>query len=240
MAFPGTQGGPLMHVIAAKAVALREAPGSGFIAYPRRTLANAQAMVGVFAQRGYTIVSGGTDNHLFLVNLVEQCLTGREADAALGRAHITVNRNVVPNDPQPHPPGGEPVAHPRVKRAVHLMEQNPGRPLSLPALAERLELSVRHLQRLFKTQTGDTPYVYARRIRVRTAAWLLTSSPRTIADIAATCGFADASHFGRAFRKQYGMAPQRFREIGTTLAAGPAERAPTRYPPSLACVVPDR
>jgi glycine hydroxymethyltransferase len=100
MVFPGTQGGPLMHVIAAKAVALREALGDEFIAYQKQVLANARAMVSVFIERGYAVVSGGTDDHLFLVDLVTKGITGKDADAALGRAHITVNKNAVPNDPQ--------------------------------------------------------------------------------------------------------------------------------------------
>jgi len=100
MVFPGTQGGPLMHVIAAKAVAFREALGSDFVEYQKQTLANARAMVSVFVERGYDVVSGGTDDHLFLVDLVAKEITGKDADAALGRAHITVNKNAVPNDPQ--------------------------------------------------------------------------------------------------------------------------------------------
>ncbi|QIE27386.1 Serine hydroxymethyltransferase (plasmid) [Caballeronia sp. SBC1] len=100
MVFPGTQGGPLMHVIAAKAVAFKEALGPEFVDYQKQTIANAQAMVSVFVERGYDVVSGGTDNHLFLVDLVAKGLTGKDADAALGRAHITVNKNAVPNDPQ--------------------------------------------------------------------------------------------------------------------------------------------
>jgi glycine hydroxymethyltransferase len=100
MVFPGTQGGPLMHVIAAKAVAFREALGSDFVEYQKQTLANARAMVSVFVERGYDVVSGGTDDHLFLLDLVAKGLTGKDADAALGRAHITVNKNAVPNDPQ--------------------------------------------------------------------------------------------------------------------------------------------
>jgi glycine hydroxymethyltransferase len=100
MVFPGTQGGPLMHVIAAKAVAFREALGAEFVAYQKQTLANARAMVAVFIERGYKIVSGGTDDHLFLVDLIDKGITGKDADAALGRAHITMNKNAVPNDPQ--------------------------------------------------------------------------------------------------------------------------------------------
>ncbi|WP_028223154.1 serine hydroxymethyltransferase [Paraburkholderia oxyphila] len=100
MVFPGTQGGPLMHVIAAKAVAFREAQSPEFSAYQQSTLANARAMVEVFNARGYEIISGGTDDHLFLVSLVAKGITGKDADAALGRAHITVNKNAVPNDPQ--------------------------------------------------------------------------------------------------------------------------------------------
>jgi glycine hydroxymethyltransferase len=99
--FPGTQGGPLMHVIAAKAVALREALQPEFAAYQKQVLANARAMADALKQRGYKIVSGGTDNHLFLVDLIDKNITGKDADAALGRAHITVNKNAVPNDPRP-------------------------------------------------------------------------------------------------------------------------------------------
>ncbi|MCK9986332.1 MAG: glycine hydroxymethyltransferase [Azoarcus sp.] len=98
--FPGIQGGPLMHVIAAKAVALKEALQPEFRAYQQQVVKNARAMAGVFIERGYKIVSGGTDDHLFLVDLVAKGLTGKQADAALGAAHITVNKNAVPNDPQ--------------------------------------------------------------------------------------------------------------------------------------------
>jgi glycine hydroxymethyltransferase len=101
MIFPGTQGGPLMHVIAAKAVAFREALQPEFVDYQKQVLANARAMVKVFQERGIRIVSGGTDNHLFLLDLSDKPYTGKEADAALGRAHITVNKNAVPNDPRP-------------------------------------------------------------------------------------------------------------------------------------------
>jgi len=101
MIFPGTQGGPLMHVIAAKAVALLEALSDDFAAYQRQVVANARAMADQLAGRGYRIVSGGTDNHLFLLDLIGRAYTGKDADAALGRAHITVNKNAVPNDPRP-------------------------------------------------------------------------------------------------------------------------------------------
>ncbi|SOE97212.1 serine hydroxymethyltransferase [Burkholderia sp. D7] len=100
MVFPGTQGGPLMHLIAAKAVAFKEALGPDFVQYQKQTIANARAMVAVFIERGYDVVSGGTDDHLFLVDLVAKGMTGKDADTALGRAHITVNKNAVPNDPQ--------------------------------------------------------------------------------------------------------------------------------------------
>ncbi|TSA14418.1 MAG: serine hydroxymethyltransferase [Comamonadaceae bacterium] len=100
MVFPGIQGGPLMHVIAAKAVAFLEALQPEFRQYQSQVIANARAMAAVFIQRGYDIVSGGTDNHLMLVSLIAKGLTGKDADAALGRAHITVNKNSVPNDPQ--------------------------------------------------------------------------------------------------------------------------------------------
>ena len=100
LVFPGTQGGPLMHVIAAKAVAFKEALEPEFVDYQKQVIANARAMAGIFIERGYKIVSGGTDNHLFLVDLIAQGLTGKAADAALGRASITANKNAVPNDPQ--------------------------------------------------------------------------------------------------------------------------------------------
>ncbi|EEY1505016.1 serine hydroxymethyltransferase [Escherichia coli] len=98
--FPGGQGGPLMHVLAGKAVALKEAMEPEFKTYQQQVAKNAKAMVEVFLERGYKVVSGGTDNHLFLVDLVDKNLTGKEADAALGRANITVNKNSVPNDPK--------------------------------------------------------------------------------------------------------------------------------------------
>ena len=98
--FPGTQGGPLMHVIAAKAVAFLEALQPDFKGYQQQVVANARAMASALMARGYRIVSGGTDNHLFLVDLIERNVTGKDADAALGRAHITVNKNTVPNDPR--------------------------------------------------------------------------------------------------------------------------------------------
>ncbi|HBI7730794.1 TPA: serine hydroxymethyltransferase [Escherichia coli] len=98
--FPGGQGGPLMHVIAGKAVALKEAMEPEFKTYQQQVAKNAKAMVEVFLEHGYKVVSGGTDNHLFLVDLVDKNLTGKEADAALGRANITVNKNSVPNDPK--------------------------------------------------------------------------------------------------------------------------------------------
>ncbi len=100
LVFPGTQGGPLMHVIAAKAVALKEALEPGFKDYQRQVLANARAMAEAFQERGYKIVSGGTDDHLFLLDLIDKDITGKDADAALGRANITVNKNAVPGDPR--------------------------------------------------------------------------------------------------------------------------------------------
>ena len=98
--FPGSQGGPLMHVIAAKAVAFKEAMEPGFKSYQQQVMNNAKAMAKVFMQRGYDVVSKGTDDHLFLVSFIEAGLTGKEVDAWLGAANITVNMNAVPNDPQ--------------------------------------------------------------------------------------------------------------------------------------------
>jgi glycine hydroxymethyltransferase len=101
MVFPGTQGGPLMHVIAGKAVAFLEALQPEFKTYSTQVVGNARAMTKVLQERGYKIVSGGTDNHLFLLDLIDKNITGKDADAALGRAHMTVNKNAVPNDPRP-------------------------------------------------------------------------------------------------------------------------------------------
>mgnify|MGYP001828691987 FL=1 len=100
LVFPGTQGGPLMHVIAAKAVAFKEAMEPEFKTYQQRVKKNARAMAAVFMDRGYDVVSKGTDDHLFLVSFIEAGLTGKEVDAWLGDANITVNMNAVPNDPQ--------------------------------------------------------------------------------------------------------------------------------------------
>jgi glycine hydroxymethyltransferase len=100
MVFPGTQGGPLMHVIAAKAVAFKEALDPAFKTYQQQVVSNARAMAAVMLARGYNIVSGGTDNHLFLVDFIARGITGKDADAALHAANITVNKNSVPNDPQ--------------------------------------------------------------------------------------------------------------------------------------------
>jgi len=100
MVFPGTQGGPLMHVIAAKAVAFKEAMELGFKDYQHQVVINARVMADTIIERGYRIVSGGTDNHLMLIDLIKQEITGKEAEAVLGKANITVNKNAVPNDPQ--------------------------------------------------------------------------------------------------------------------------------------------
>lgn len=100
LVFPGIQGGPLMHVIAAKAVAFKEALKPEFKTYQQQVLVNAQAMAKVFMDRGYNVVSGGTENHLFLLDLVNKGITGKDAEARLGEAHITVNKNSVPNDPK--------------------------------------------------------------------------------------------------------------------------------------------
>ncbi len=101
MVFPGTQGGPLMHVIAAKAVAFLEALQPEFKVYQKQVLDNSRALADTFIKRGYDVVSGGTDNHLFLLDLIRKDITGKDADAALHKANITVNKNAVPNDPRP-------------------------------------------------------------------------------------------------------------------------------------------
>jgi glycine hydroxymethyltransferase len=98
--FPGIQGGPLMHIIAAKAVCFKEAMSDEYKAYQKQVKLNAQVMANTFIERGFDVVSGGTDDHLFLVSFIDQGLTGKAVDAALGAAHITVNMNAVPNDPQ--------------------------------------------------------------------------------------------------------------------------------------------
>lgn len=98
--FPGIQGGPMMHIIAAKAVCFKEAMSDSFVDYQKQVIVNAKAMANVFMDRGYDVVSNGTEDHLFLVSFIKQGLTGKAVDAALGNAHITVNMNAVPNDPQ--------------------------------------------------------------------------------------------------------------------------------------------
>ena len=115
--FPGSQGGPLMHVIAAKAVAFKEAMSPEFKAYQAQTLANARAIAAGLMERGYSVDSGGTDNHLLLLDLVDKDITGKAADAALGRANITVNKNAVPNDPRsPFVTSGVRIGSPAVTR----------------------------------------------------------------------------------------------------------------------------
>ncbi|MCD9513564.1 serine hydroxymethyltransferase [Photobacterium carnosum] len=115
--FPGGQGGPLMHVIAAKAVAFKEAMEPEFKVYQANVVVNAKAMVAEFIKRGYKIVSGSTENHLFLVDLIDKGITGKEADAALGAANITVNKNSVPNDPRsPFVTSGIRVGSPSITR----------------------------------------------------------------------------------------------------------------------------
>ncbi len=115
--FPGSQGGPLMHVIAAKAVCFKEAMTDEFKAYQAQVLTNAQTIANGFIERGFKVVSGGTDNHLFLLDLVDKDITGKDADAALGRANITVNKNAVPNDPRsPFVTSGLRIGSPAVTR----------------------------------------------------------------------------------------------------------------------------
>jgi glycine hydroxymethyltransferase len=122
--FPGNQGGPLMHVIAAKAVAFKEALEPEFKVYQQQVLNNAKAMVSVMQERGYKIVSDGTDNHLFLLDLINKDITGKDADAALGRANITVNKNSVPNDPRsPFVTSGLRIGTPAITRRGFKEEQ---------------------------------------------------------------------------------------------------------------------
>ncbi len=122
--FPGNQGGPLCHVIAAKAVAFKEALQSEFKEYQKQVVANAKAMVAVMQARGYKIVSGGTDNHLFLLDLIDKDITGKDADAALGSANITVNKNSVPNDPRsPFVTSGLRIGSPAITRRGFKEEQ---------------------------------------------------------------------------------------------------------------------
>lgn len=113
--------------------------------------------------------------------------------------------------PQPLPPGNEPLGHPLVQRAILLMEQHVGNPLPLKVLADKLGVSIRHLERLFKKTTGRSPQAYARGTRLRLAAWLLTHTEKSITAIAAECGFSDASHMGREFRSGFGMPPGAWR-----------------------------
>lgn len=123
--FPGGQGGPLCHVIAAKAVAFKEALEPEFKTYQQQVLDNAVAMADVFKQRGFDIVSGGTQNHLFLLDLISKDITGKDADAALGRAHITVNKNSVPNDPRsPFVTSGLRIGTPAITRRGFGLEES--------------------------------------------------------------------------------------------------------------------
>ncbi|WP_322093869.1 GlxA family transcriptional regulator [Paraburkholderia bannensis] len=115
------------------------------------------------------------------------------------------------NTPQPYPPGSSPAAHPKVRRAILIMELHIANPLPLAELARRVDTSVRQIERLFVTETGKSPKVYSRQIRVRMAAWMLTGSDRTVADIAVSCGFSDSSHLGREFRKEFGSSPSAYR-----------------------------
>ncbi|MCL1061207.1 serine hydroxymethyltransferase [Shewanella benthica] len=122
--FPGGQGGPLMHVIAAKAVAFKEALEPEFAVYQKQVVVNAKAMAKTFIERGYDVVSGGTDNHLFLLDLISKDMTGKDADAALGRANITVNKNSVPNDPRsPFVTSGLRIGSPAITRRGFKEEQ---------------------------------------------------------------------------------------------------------------------
>ncbi|MEH6470501.1 MAG: serine hydroxymethyltransferase, partial [Halopseudomonas sp.] len=115
--FPESQGGPLMHVIAAKAICFKEAMSDEYKSYQQQVVKNAQAMANTFMDRGIDIVSNGTDNHLFLVDLIKKDVTGKDADAALGRANITVNKNSVPNDPRsPFVTSGLRIGSPAVTR----------------------------------------------------------------------------------------------------------------------------
>ncbi|MEG3768101.1 serine hydroxymethyltransferase [Alteromonas sp. 14N.309.X.WAT.G.H12] len=122
--FPGNQGGPLCHVIAAKAVAFKEALQDDFKIYQQQVVKNAQAMVDVVLSRGYNVVSGGTENHLFLLDLIDKDITGKDADAALGRANITVNKNSVPKDPRsPFVTSGLRIGSPAITRRGFKEEQ---------------------------------------------------------------------------------------------------------------------
>jgi len=122
--FPGNQGGPLCHVIAAKAVAFKEALAPEFKTYQQNVVANAQAMVAVMQERGYKVVSGKTDNHLFLLDLIDKDITGKDADAALGRSNITVNKNSVPNDPRsPFVTSGLRIGSPAITRRGFGLEE---------------------------------------------------------------------------------------------------------------------
>ncbi|VWB25476.1 AraC family transcriptional regulator [Burkholderia lata] len=133
--------------------------------------------------------------------------------------------------PQPHPPGVAPNAHPKVKRAILLMEQHISHSITIDELARRLDVSSRQLERLFREATGGGPAACYRAIRIRTAAWMLMHLDKNISEIAAACGFADASHLGREFRRAYGMSPSAYRERQAPGAIGgmaePAERATT-------------
>jgi len=137
----------------------------------------------------------------FHASLVQKTLRILQVDEL---SHVTT--------PQPHPPGTEPSDHPKIRRAVLLMEQNLAGGLQMTDLAQKLNMSSRQLERLFKTCTGQSPQNYARSLRLRAATWLLTNSGKSISHIATACGFPDASPLGREFRKVPGQSPKVFRE----------------------------
>lgn len=127
--------------------------------------------------------------------------------------------------PQPHLPGAAPSSHPKVRRAILLMEQHLSQALTVEALAKKLDMSVRQLERLFKEDTGKSPQAYARAMRLGVAAWMLRQSGKTVAAIASACGFSDASHMGREFRQAYGVPPGVYRAGGRQEAATQAAGA---------------
>ena len=185
--FPGTQGGPLEHVIAGKAVCFKEALQPEFKAYQKQILANAQALANALLDRGVNLVSGGTDNHLMLVDLRDENVTGKDLEKRLDSAHITCNKNAIPNDPRsPFLTSGVRLGTPAVTTRGMKEED-------MDVIAEAISLVIKD------------------EANVEKAKELLSSSELSLSEIAQEIGYTDQSYFGKVFKKQTGYSPHTYR-----------------------------